>query len=189
VIPRSPTTPQYSADGTGLPVTRMEALEHPPLEMRWPGGHPPAPPLPDGYTLAACVREREFVSLQSRAGWQMREGQWDDLIGRLIQGSMVFCADSGGDHVAVACMTTNETWGELGWVAVVPEHRGRSLARVICAASMGAALRQGHIDLRLTTQDQRLSAIKTYVNLGWVPWITDASTDRWRVVLAELGLR
>lgn len=159
-----------------------------PLEMRWHEERAPDPrPAPVGYTCAHRVDRGAFETLQASAGWRMRAAQWDDLLGALLPGGMIFCADRRGSDVAVACVTEAGAWAELGWVAVIPEHRGRGLGRVVSAAATAAANALGRTDLRLTTQDHRLSAIKTYLNLGWLPHPNPATEGRWRDVMERLG--
>ena len=76
---------------------------------------------------------------------------------------------------------------ELGWVAVDPAHQGHALASVACLAVMRYAASTGHRDIFLLTDDGRLPAIRTYLKLGFEPWITDAShPDRWKTVQEKL---
>ena len=74
-------------------------------------------------------------------------------------------------------------YSELGWVAVRPEHRGRGLAYEVCRRGLLFANFLKHRYTYLTTQDFRLSAIKTYLRLGFEPEIIDRShCARWNVL-------
>ena len=78
---------------------------------------------------------------------------------------------------------------ELGWVAVDPAHQGRGLGAVASLAVMHYAASRGHREIFLLTDDWRLPAIRTYLKLGFEPWLTDAShPERWRKVHESLGV-
>jgi GNAT superfamily N-acetyltransferase len=79
---------------------------------------------------------------------------------------------------------------ELGWVAVDREHRGQGLARVVCLAVMHAAAEAGHAEMFLRTDDHRAAAIRTYLSLGFEPWMYDAAAPaRWRKLMEEMAPR
>ena len=62
--------------------------------------------------------------------------------------------------------------GILHMVCVLPEHRGRGLARPLCLAVLHRFRERGFRQVRLNTGDWRLGAIKTYLHLGFQPLIT-----------------
>jgi mycothiol synthase len=79
---------------------------------------------------------------------------------------------------------------ELGWVAVDREHRGQGLGRVVCLAVLHHAAQGGHPGVFLRTDDHRIAAIRTYLSLGFEPWMYDQSApERWRALLVQLGAR
>ena len=79
---------------------------------------------------------------------------------------------------------------ELGWVAVVPEQQGRGLGYIVCLAVLQHAQSQRFSQIFLRTDDHRLPAIKTYLKLGFQPWIRDPETqERWVHVLDRLNLK
>ena len=79
---------------------------------------------------------------------------------------------------------------ELGWVAVDREQRGHGLARVVCLAVMHEAAKAGHAEMFLRTAEHRAAAIRTYLALGFEPWMYDASAPaRWKKLLEEIASR
>jgi mycothiol synthase len=94
--------------------------------------------------------------------------------------------------VATAMATHNPSplhpfGGELGWLAGSPEHAGQHLGQVVCAAVTARFLRAGYRRIYLKTNDWRLPAIVTYLQLGYVPLLYAADmTERWQVLCAKL---
>ena len=157
----------------------------PPLAMTWPSkrlAEPQAPPA--GYVTKALVDKEEFIRVQAGIGWSMRSGQWEDLMGELVPGGMMFCENMASkESVAVACaMRKSAASVELGWVAVIPAHRGKALAYALCATLIAHVFASGFTQVNLTTQDQRLGALKTYLQLGFKPVLEPPTLKRWQRV-------
>ena len=75
-------------------------------------------------------------------------------------------------------------------VAIAKSHWGRGLSRCILAYAVQKILDDGNTAITLTTDDWRLPAIKTYVNCGFEPHITDDDmAERWRKIFVELESR
>jgi len=98
--------------------------------------------------------------------------------------------------VPVACCAAWEdppAWGprtgQVHWVATMPGHLRRGLARAVVVAALGWMRDRPYADAILVTQTYRLAAIRLYLSLGFVPWL-DAFPDmpaRWAVVAASLA--
>ena len=77
---------------------------------------------------------------------------------------------------------------ELGWVVVAPEHRGHGLGTAVCRAVLAYVRRLGYDHAYLLTDDFRLPAIKTYLNLRFEPALTDPSHPaRWAAIHRQLA--
>ena len=75
--------------------------------------------------------------------------------------------------------------GVLGWVMTHPDLRGHHLGRSVSVAAMHRLYEAGYRAFSLLTDDFRLAAVKTYLDLGWKPWLyLDDMEGRWRA-LAE----
>ena len=78
---------------------------------------------------------------------------------------------------------------EMGWLACAPDHRGRGLGYVVTAAATRRMLESHYKDIYLLTDDFRLAAIKTYLNMGWLPVMHDHDMpERWRKLRMAIGL-
>jgi mycothiol synthase len=72
-------------------------------------------------------------------------------------------------------------FGLLGWVMCHPDFRGKRLGYAVCLAVMRILYSYGYRSFILSTDDCRIPAVKTYLNLGWQPWLTEPDMEeRWR---------
>jgi mycothiol synthase len=77
--------------------------------------------------------------------------------------------------------------GILGWLAVDPAYRGNGFGQTLSAAVTRRLIEAGYERIYLNTDDHRLPAIKTYLNLGWVPFLyQEDMAKRWELVCRKL---
>lgn len=82
---------------------------------------------------------------------------------------------------------TNPFQGELGWLACDPAHTGKGLGMAVSAAVTARFIDAGYHHIHLYTEDFRLPAIKTYLKLGYVPFLdTSRMSERWQVICMQL---
>jgi mycothiol synthase len=175
------------------------------LQMLWPEHLVDAPPdslapeqvLPDGYQLRTYRDEDEagYLAVMHAAGFTFFDQEvvqrWLDKV--LPDGFFLVVYRSTGQIVATAMATHNPSplhpfGGELGWVAGSPDHAGKKLGRVVCAAATARFLRAGYRRIYLKTDDWRLPAIVTYLRLGYVPFLhAPDMAERWQAVCARLN--
>jgi len=103
----------------------------------------------------------------------------------------VFFSTYRGRPVGTATAWSNPHLGKLAgyvhMVAVVPEHTGKGLGKVLTAAVLTYFKEQGLRSAFLHTDGQRLSAIKTYLDLGFEPVVGDDEVrGRWVEVFRSL---
>lgn len=78
--------------------------------------------------------------------------------------------------------------GVLGWVMTHPDMRGHHLGKSVSVAAMHKLYQSGYRTFSLLTDDFRDAALKTYLNLGWKPWLyLDDMEARWRAIAEKLG--
>jgi len=151
----------------------------------------------DGYDIRAFEPgdEAGHITVMRSAtfdGWN--EDQLQAALLKTLPDGMFLAIHQGSNAiVGTAAATHNPSehhpfGGELGWVAVSPEHRGHGLGRAVCAAAIERLVRAGYRRIYLRTDDWRLPAIKVYLTLGFLPFLfADDMPGRWRAICAELG--
>lgn len=170
----------------------------PQIRMVWPEARLSQPPpvmLPPDYGLRLYQTgdEPDFYRLMGLAGWP----GWDDerlrpWLARVIPDGW-WLVTHEGRMVASAMALHNYTGqhpfqGELGWVAGDPAHAGKGIGRAVCAAVTGRLMQAGYRAIHLYTEQWRLPAIKTYLKLGFVPYLyLPEMWDRWRELCDQLG--
>lgn len=83
-----------------------------------------------------------------------------------------------------------EGYGYVHMIAADSDYSGKKLGYEITAAVLRRLRNDGFTGAELTTDDFRLSAIKTYYNLGFIPDLSVDNTmrGRWEDVYKILGL-
>jgi len=170
------------------------------LQMVWPErllDPRPSIRLASGYTLRTYRPgdETGFFKVMERAGWP----GWDEeklrpWIARVPPGSWFMIVDDpSGEIVATAMGLHDHTdlhpfGGELGWVAADPAHAGKALGGAVSAAVTARLIAAGYRNIHLYTEHWRLAALKTYLRLGFVPFLyAPEMAGRWRAVCETLA--
>ncbi len=136
------------------------------------------PVPPQGYLLRT-VRPDETATLAAlmRLAFPEMAAEWDEAhVERELTAdpnvARTFVIEAGDMVVATASALlepeANPGVGVIHWVAVHPEHRGQRLGYLVSLAVLHEFVRQGCRSALLRTDPERLPAIKTYQNLGFI---------------------
>ena len=172
----------------------------PQLQMTWPErllDAPPVPRLPDGYQLRQYEAgdEGDYIDLMAKAGFVA----WDhDRVDRQLQtvlpGGFLLIEHRPSRRLVATAMAQHvpadlhPQGGVLGWVARDPAHKGKRLGLAVCAAAVVRLISACYRRIYLRTDDQRLAAIKTYLRLGFEPFLfCDGMAERWQAVCRALN--
>ncbi len=182
------------------PRTYGETEPYVQLQMAWPErllDSPPVVKLPLGYALRTYRPgdEPRFCRIMELSGWP----GWDDArlrpwIARIPPGSWFMAVHQASNEIVATAMGLHDHsdlhpfGGELGWVAGDPAHAGKGLGMAVCAAVTARLLAAGYRDVHLYTEHWRLAALKTYLKLGYIPFLyTPEMPERWQAVCEQLG--
>ena len=105
----------------------------------------------------------------------------------------LYFATYRGTPVGTACAwrqsVDEKDVGYVHMVGVVAEHTGHKLGKWVSLAVLYYFRDNGFKCSMLDTDDFRISAIKTYLNLGFVPvYVEDGQIERWSDIFEKLGL-
>jgi len=170
------------------------------LQMVWPEpllNALPAVRLPPGYALRTYRPRDEprFYEVMALAGWP----GWDDeklrpWLARIPPGSWFMIVHEASGRIVATAMGLHDHseahpfGGELGWVACDPAHTGKGLGMAVSAAVTARLIEAGYRAIHLYTEQWRLAALKTYLKLGYIPFLyAPEMAERWRAICAQLG--
>ena len=168
------------------------------LQMTWTASSIQEEIVPEGYLIRGFLPgdEEAYCALMQKAGFDAwgRE-QLDKAVRTSVRQGIRFII-SGKDESFVATAGAfrqpnpyHPEGGEMGWVAVDPASRGRGLGGVVVNSATKRLIETGFTDIYLQTDDFRLPAIKTYLKLGWKPFLyIDGMKERWDNVTTALGI-
>jgi mycothiol synthase len=124
-------------------------------------------------------------------GWD--EGTLRPWLQKILpDGWFTIIHEASGEIVATAMANHNPSdlhpfGGELGWVAGHPDYPGVGLGMSVCGAVVKRLLGAGYQEIYLNTDDWRLPAIRTYLKLGFEPFLfLPDMAERWRVVCNQV---
>ncbi|MCB0183300.1 MAG: GNAT family N-acetyltransferase, partial [Caldilineaceae bacterium] len=172
------------------------------LILLWPHGRAAPEPAPvAGYAVQPLPPDRDegWVAIQQQAvpryepsdlyGWLAR---YRRLV--LPQGILVAVDERSGAPVATAgSLATPRSdrfaaGGEIGWVATVPEHRRRGLARWLCALATARLLPDGFSAIFVSTGADMPDALRLYLRLGYLPYLYAADQrQQWARICSALN--
>ncbi len=165
------------------------------LHMLWPETRldkpPPIRPAA-GYRLRQYRTDdkQAYLGLMRDAGFDtFSEAMLADAMTRTLPDGFFVLEHLTDNALAATTMATHNAkhlhpyGGELGWVAAAPDHRGHGLGATACAATVDRFIRAGYRRIYLMTDDHRLSAIRIYLKLGFVPFLYETDMeDRWQSI-------
>ena len=157
-------------------LSDLPPIELPPGDLFRPGGPKDREGLRD---LLAAATESD----PGMAPWTPERIDEEILANPKVFRTWVIEEEATGTVVATAScarLTPDADEGYLHWVAVLPDRRGRRLGFWATLAVFYSFREAGLKAAILDTDDFRIPAIKTYLNLGCLPWlISPEQESRW----------
>ena len=159
----------------------------------------PALELPAGYGMRTYCKGDEVHwarIISDSFGGRERTAQdtENEITGRdvFIPEGLYF-ATHRGVPVGTACAwrqsVDEKDVGYVHMVGVVAEHTGHKLGKWVSLAVLSYFRDNGFISAMLDTDDFRMAAIKTYLNLGFVPvYVEEGQPKRWSDIFEQLGI-
>ncbi len=141
-------------------------------------------PLPDGYVLDSwrpgddhewlrihllADYYNDFTEDTFRATYGIDDRLWAERIFllRVRGGPTIGTAAAWWDDNWQGRAGGPESWGQVHWVAIVPSHQGRGLARPLISATLHRLRDLGHTRAFLSTNSVRENAIRLYESFGF----------------------
>lgn len=156
--------------------------------------------MPDGYVLRSYAPGDEagwanVINSVGSLGNYDAERAREFMMGKpQFDPTGLFFATQDGTPVATACAWRDRpeetTVGQLHMVAVSPEHQGRGLGAAVSLAVLRYFEAHGFGTVYLLTDDWRLAAVKTYLNMGFEPLLPEEDhRERWEKLYSTLNMR
>jgi len=183
-------------------IENNENTPYPPpyaqLQMVWPPARlddPPLPQPPRGYSLRTYQPgdEPRWFELMALAGWPGWHEE-EHYFSRILPDGWWMAVHDESNCIAASAMAVHEHselhpfGGEVGWVIADPAHTGRGLGLAVTGAATRRFLQAGYRDIYLKTDDDRLPALKTYLKLGFLPFLyRPGMVARWSAICKVLA--
>jgi len=173
----------------------------PDIILVWPGDRELPEPVPvPGYSVRALppALDSWWVDIHRKAVPSFAEPDLVRWLERyrslaLPEGILVATDEATQEPVATAGSLAHSKdgmfpdGGQIGWVATVPEYRGRGLARWLTALATLRLRRDGFRNVFLCTGEDMPAAIRVYLRLGYLPCLyASDQRDRWGRICAAI---
>lgn len=152
-------------------------------------------PLPEvdlapGFALRTFRKEElaEYNALRLTGdflAWD--EAEYNKEMAHLLPGGHLVITETATGRIAASASAELPAppqyhgFGLLGWVMCHPDFRGKRLGYAVCMAVMRILYSHGYRTFILATSDDRVPAVKTYLNMGWQPWLEEPEMEElWR---------
>lgn len=174
----------------------------PALYMLWSHSAIAAPfstSIPNNYDLRPYQEgdRRLLASLFAEEGWNVDDAEWREYLDRVLpNGLFILWHTASSQLVGTAGAIHNPRGGRyyfpfggaLGYLVVHPEHRGCGLGKVLSALVVQRLLAAEYRNIWVGVQGFRLPAIKTYLKLGFVPFLHQGGlAERWQRICEQIG--
>ena len=154
------------------------------------------PGVPEGYSLSTYKDESDKMAWvrccqKGLVGDDADENTFDDRItfhDDINMATDVIFLDHNGEHVGTitAIRHPRENVGEIHMVGIREDYRGRGLGKYLNAAGVKTLIADGVDYMELTTDEWRRSAVKSYLDAGFLPVEYDTGMrERWEAVLTS----
>ena len=175
----------------------LEIDREPQLELQLPRPLPrvDVPPPAAGYRLRvfSASDESALVGLLRRAGFAFTVDE--------LRQALLPCLPNGCfviEHVSTGALVStmmgrhlasleHPFGGRIDWLATDPAHRGLGLGAVCARSATRRLMEAGFDDIRVTTDDARLGALKIFLAAGFQPVLAADTQDRWRRIHEQLN--
>ena len=172
------------------------------LKMYWlPGTPVDDPPLPEGYAITNLRKD----SLEDKLAWceccktglsgekglpHFKQEIEDRAPDCLVPERDVFFLDYKGEHIGtVTAYVNRENHGDVHMVGIRTDFRGKGLAKYLSAAALKKLSSEKPDYAFLTTDEWRVSAVKSYLTAGFLPVeYAEGMEERWANVLESYGI-
>ena len=190
--------PEAVSTSSGRPAQVLPALY-----MVWDAAVTPSPALvASGYDVTAvCIEDAERLRPVIELDGALTTNQWTDFVDRLLPDGLFTArvVESQEDVGTVSAIHNPRGarfffpgGGEIGYLVVRADHRGRGLGLALVTAAVSRFRSAGYRTIWLGVQDWRHSAIRTYLAAGFVPFLhapdPNARAERWRNIFSAIGL-
>jgi mycothiol synthase len=174
----------------------------PALYMVWPRSAitVPLPTIvPDGYALGAYKDgdTQALSALFAQEGWNVDDAEWRDYMERVLPNGLFILSHTASNQVVGTAGAIHNPrggryyfpfGGALAYLVVHPEHRGRHLGTMLAALVVQRLRAAEYEQIWVGVQGFRLPAIKTYLKLGFVPFLHQAGlAERWQRICEQIG--
>lgn len=156
--------------------------------------------IPKGYYTRGFKDSdtSNYLKLLEIEGWKLNKEMFDDFFHSILPDGLYLVIEEESEEIvatAVALHNPKSSYytfpfgGDIGYVITHPNHRKKGLGLYVTALATNRLITAGYKSIRIVTNDHRLPALKTYLKLGFVPFLYASDMkNRWKEVYKKLEI-
>jgi mycothiol synthase len=185
---------------TSLIIKRPLYLLHnefPQLELRLPKPIPSIslPNIPSGYVLRTLNEEDKpfFISLLSKCGFSFTNDGIENILSLCLPNGCYLIEKLSTKSIVSTMMARHLSspkypfGGRIDWLATDPKFRKLGLGAICATAATKRLIDAKYENIWVTTDDERIGAIKTFLSIGFEPVMNNATKFRWNKVIKRIS--
>ena len=162
---------------------------------------PPQPSLPKRYYTRTYREEdnSDYKRMLEEEGWKLSNKDLNEFFSRILPDGLYFLVDQKTEDIVASAVALHNPQssdytfpfgGDIGFVFTNPNHRNKGLGLYVTALATKRLISSGYKSIRIVTNDHRLPALKTYLKLGFKPFLYSSDMeDRWKDVYKNLEIK
>jgi mycothiol synthase len=149
------------------------------------------PEIPLGFTLRNFEKndEYELIELFASSGFEFTFKQVDEILASCLPNGCFIIEESATKKMAATMMARHLSspnypfGGRIDWLVTDPKFRANGLGNICARCATDHLLKLGYENIWVTTDDDRIAALKIFLKMGFKPVIKRDSEIRWQSIL------
>lgn len=172
--------------------------EYPQLELKLPKPIPSIvlQNIPSGYMLRTLIDadKPQFKALLSKCGFSFTNEDIENILSFCLPHGCYIIENSSTKRIVSTMMARHLSsskypfGGRIDWLATDPEYRKLGLGAICATAATKRLVDAKYENIRVTTDDERIGAIKIFLSIGFEPVYDNETEKRWKKVIKNIAL-
>lgn len=155
------------------------------------------PSVPVGFQLRKFELgdAEKLRRLFSRAGFEFSSLTLNEILAACLPGGCFVIEDQSDKKLVATMMARHHSsadypfGGRIDWLATDPGFRGKGFGNICARSAARHLITLGYENIWVTTDDERIHALKIFLSMGFEPVIIEKTKGRWQIIYEKLNMQ